>query len=122
MPGEGPPTRGFCQVANVVGTSSLAVTTRVPEALGSWFNVGTGARTMLLDLRATSLEAVRAARLDPAERFGHAPEFGSYRAGDVWHFCADVGPARRVLGFELVVGMSEGVAWTLAWFAWGQLR
>jgi UDP-N-acetylglucosamine/UDP-N-acetylgalactosamine 4-epimerase len=114
--GDGLQTRDFCHVANVVGANLLAATTTAPAALGGVYNVGTGARTTLLELHEAILEALREAFPDRPDLASSAPEFGPARAGDVRHSCADVARARAVLDFEPVVGLRAGIGHTLAWF------
>jgi len=114
--GDGLTTRDFCHVANVVGANLLAATTDAPAALGAVFNVGTGARTTLLELHAAIVAAVREALPEAPGPAGASPEFGPFRPGDVRHSCADVTRARTELGFEPVVGLREGVAHTLGWY------
>jgi UDP-N-acetylglucosamine/UDP-N-acetylgalactosamine 4-epimerase len=114
--GDGLTTRDFCHVANVVGANLLAATSTAPDALGGVFNVGTGARTTLLELHDAIVNALRAARPERADLADARPVFGPFRPGDVRHSCADVGRARAQLGFEPVVGLREGVAHTLPSF------
>ncbi len=114
--GDGLTTRDFCHVANVVGANLLAATTTSPDAVGGVFNVGTGARTTLLELYDAIVDALRAARPGRADLEDARPTFGPFRPGDVRHSCADVGHARAHLGFEPVVGLREGVAHTLPSF------
>jgi UDP-N-acetylglucosamine 4-epimerase len=114
--GDGLTTRDFCHVANVVGANLLAATSASPDALGGVFNVGTGARTTLLELYDAIVDALRAARPARADLADLRPTFGPFRPGDVRHSCADVGRARARLGFEPAVGLREGVAHTLPSF------
>ena len=44
------------------------------------------------------------------------PEFGEPRVGDVKHSFADIGLARKLLGYEPRVGFDEGIGRTFAWF------
>ena len=117
--GDGLQTRDFCHVANVVGANLLAATATAPTALGGVFNVGTGARTTLLELHEAIVGALREALPDRAGLASAAPEFGPERPGDVRHSCADVGRARAVLGFEPVVDLRAGIGHTLGWFLRG---
>ncbi len=45
------------------------------------------------------------------------PEFAAPRPGDVKHSYADISLARRLLGYEPVVGFDEGIARTFEWLA-----
>jgi UDP-N-acetylglucosamine 4-epimerase len=114
--GDGLTTRDFCHVANVVGANLLAATTGSAAAFGGSFNVGTGARTSLLELFDAAVAAIRAAHPERADLAGATPEFGPFRAGDVRHSCADISRARAVLGFEPVVDLAAGIRATLPWF------
>jgi dTDP-L-rhamnose 4-epimerase len=45
-----------------------------------------------------------------------APEIlGKYRVGDIRHCFADIGKARRVLGYEPQVQLDDGLAELAAW-------
>ena len=44
------------------------------------------------------------------------PEYRPERAGDVKHSLADLAVARRVLGYEPVVGFADGLAATVEWY------
>ena len=44
------------------------------------------------------------------------PVYSDPRPGDIRYSCADIGKARRVLGFEPKVGLREGLLETVAWF------
>jgi UDP-N-acetylglucosamine 4-epimerase len=112
--GDGLTTRDFCHVANVVFANLAAATCDDPRIFGEMFNIGTGTPTTLLDLheRIAGAYARSSGTLTPAK-----PSFGPFRAGDVQHSCADIGKARRLLGYEPVVGLDHGLEATVRWFA-----
>jgi len=103
--GDGGQTRDFTFVANVVDGVLRAAT--APEAAGEVFNVATSHRVSLLEL----LQALAAEMGATAD-----PEFGEGRAGDVRDSLADIGKARRLLGYEPVVPFAEGLKRTVAWY------
>jgi nucleoside-diphosphate-sugar epimerase len=71
-------------------------------------NIGCGARTSLLEL----IDLI--AGLVGTEV---APTFRAPRPGDVRHSEAAVDKAGRLLGYRPVVGLREGLARTVEWFA-----
>ena len=106
--GDGTQSRDFTYIDNVVEANLLAA--RAPEAAGEVFNVGCGDRVSLLEIIA-KLEAILGRRL-PRE---HTPP----RAGDVPHTLADVGKAKRLLGYSPLVDFDEGVRRTVEYFKGG---
>ena len=102
--GDGSFTRDFTFVDNVVYAVRLSLD--APDAGGSVVNVACGGRVSVVDLwRAIATEV----------GFDGAPRFGPPRTGDMPHSQADIGEARRLLGFEPVVPFDEGIQRTVAW-------
>jgi nucleoside-diphosphate-sugar epimerase len=103
--GDGEQTRDFTYVANVVDGVLRAC--QAPEASGEVINVATGIRMSLNELfrtiRGLVGEDVDAIHAEP-------------RPGDVRDSQADISKARRLLGYEPIVGFEEGLARTVAWF------
>jgi UDP-N-acetylglucosamine 4-epimerase len=56
------------------------------------------------------------ARPHPAAA-GAAPEYADFRPGDVRHSLADIGKARRTLGYEPSHTVERGLAEAVAWYA-----
>jgi UDP-glucose 4-epimerase len=106
--GDGTQSRDFTYIDNVVEANVLAA--RAPGAAGEVFNVGCGARVSLLTI-ITSLERLLGR---PLERH-HTPA----RAGDVAHTLADVGKAKRLLGYTPLVTFDEGLKRTFEYFRGG---
>ena len=107
--GDGTQSRDFTYIDNVVEANLLAA--RAPEAGGEVFNVGCGDRVSLLEIIA-KLEAILGRRLERR----HTPS----RAGDVPHTLADVGKARRLLGYTPLVDFDEGFRRTVEYFKGGR--
>ncbi|MEK7715744.1 MAG: NAD-dependent epimerase/dehydratase family protein, partial [candidate division NC10 bacterium] len=106
--GDGTQSRDFTYIDNVVEANLLAA--RAPEAGGEVFNVRCGDRVSLLEIVA-KLEAILGRRL-PRK---HTPP----RAGDVPHTLADVGKAKRLLGYTPLVDFDEGFRRTVEYFKGG---
>ena len=104
--GDGGQTRDFTYIENVVRANLLAA--EAPEeACGEAYNVACGERISLLDL------AARLGRITGREI---APVHADPRPGDIRHSLAGIDKARRLLGYEPVVGLDEGLERTVAWY------
>jgi UDP-N-acetylglucosamine 4-epimerase len=104
--GDGSFTRDFTYVDNVVHAVRRSLVAP-DDASGAVLNVACGGRVSVLGLwRAVAREA----------GFDAEPRFGPARMGDMPHSQADIGEARRLLGFEPVVDFDEGVRRTVGWF------
>ena len=96
--GDGTQTRDFVHVDDVVRANLLAATT---EHTGDAYNIGTGETISIRELA----ELIRDVTGSTAE-IVHRDR----RAGDIPESCADVGKARRRLGYEPAVSLREGLA------------
>ncbi|MGE0394382.1 MAG: SDR family oxidoreductase [Alphaproteobacteria bacterium] len=103
--GDGGQTRDFTYVANVVDGVLRAVA--APDAAGEVINLATNHRVSLLDLLQTLATEMGVTA---------TPAFAPARAGDVRDSLADIGKARRLLGYEPVVPFAEGLRRTVAWY------
>jgi UDP-N-acetylglucosamine 4-epimerase len=114
--GDGETSRDFCFVENVVQANLLSATVEDPAALGQVYNVAFGARTTLNELFALIRE--RVARVRPAAA-DVRPAYRDFRAGDVRHSLADVGKARRLLGYDPEFSVRDGLDRAAAWYCAG---
>ena len=103
--GDGEQTRDFTYVANVVDGVLRACDAR--EASGEVINVATGGRISLNKLFQT-LKGLTGASVEPI--------YADPRAGDVRDSQADITKARRILGYEPIVPLEQGLDKTVAWF------
>jgi nucleoside-diphosphate-sugar epimerase len=103
--GDGTQSRDFTYVANVVEANLRAAD--APGVGGQVFNVACGRRASLLDLLA-ALNDVLGTEIEA--------RFGEPRPGDVRHSLADIARARRLLGYEPIVQLEEGLARAVAWY------
>jgi dTDP-L-rhamnose 4-epimerase len=103
---DGAQKRDFVHVRDVARAFRLAL--EEPQAAGEVINIGSG--------RAYSVSEVAARLAEVMGRPDLPPEImGKARAGDIRNCFADIGKARRLLGFEpqheLVASLPELVAW-----------
>ena len=103
--GDGTQSRDFTYIDNVVEANLLAA--RAPGVGGEAFNVGCGERISLLTIIAM-LERTLGRTLTRH----HTPA----RAGDVPHTLADIGKAKRLLGYQPLVSFDEGFRRTVDYF------
>jgi len=111
--GDGETSRDFCYIANVVQANLLAGTAVDAAALDQTYNVALGERTTLnglFDLIQTTLRA-QSPNL-PAQ----APIYREFRAGDVRHSLADIGKARRLLGYSPTHRIAQGLELAMGWY------
>jgi UDP-glucose 4-epimerase len=106
--GDGTQSRDFTYIDNVVDANLLAA--RAPQAAGEVFNVGCGERVSLLAI----VEMLEQNLGRPLAR-RHTPA----RPGDVPHTLADIGKAKRLLGYQPLVPFAEGFRRTVAHFKGG---
>ena len=111
--GTGETSRDFCHVANVVQANLLAATVASRDALNQAYNVAAGHRTTLVELYGLLRDRLVARHPRLA---GLAPEHGPFRSGDVLHSLADIGKARRLLGYEPTHGIERGLDESLDWY------
>jgi UDP-glucose 4-epimerase len=106
--GDGQQSRDFCFIENAIQANLLACT--APGAGGRVFNVACGVRTTLIEVLALLGELV--GRLIE-------PRFEPARPGDIKHSLADIGAARKVLGYTAPVSFEEGLRRTVEWYRAG---
>jgi len=111
--GDGETSRDFCFIANVVQANLLAATTMKPAALDQVYNIAVGERTTLNEL--FELLEAGSRKLNPALPV-QRPVHRDFRAGDVRHSLADISKARRLLGYEPVERVRDGLSLAMEWY------
>lgn len=106
--GDGLQSRDFTYIDDVVRANQLAASADAITVSGRAYNIARGESHTLLDLIA-ELQRV----LDVSV----APVHVGVRPGDVRRSQADTAAARRDLGFDPSVPLTEGLARTVAWMA-----
>lgn len=100
--GDGLQTRDFTHVSNVVEANLKACV--APDAPGRAFNVACGKSVSVIELLETMARVLGVCA---------DPEFQPPRPGDVRHSRADISLAKRLLGYRVRVGFSQGIRKTL---------
>lgn len=112
--GDGETSRDFCPIDNVIQANLLAATTENPAALNQVYNIALGERTSLNVLFSTIARTLVDCHQGVPTS---APVHGSFRDGDVRHSLADIGKARRLLGYSPQQTFAAGLAQTVDWYA-----
>lgn len=103
--GDGSATRDFTYIRNNVEANMLAVS--ASEAPGEVINIACGTSASILDI----VEGINRALGTSIQ-----PEFQDPRPGDIRHSLASVEKAKRILGYEPLVSLEEGIAHTVEWY------
>jgi UDP-glucose 4-epimerase len=103
--GDGLTSRDFCFIENVIEANLKACT--AAGAAGEMFNIACGERTSLLEVVDIIGDLV-GKKIAPV----HQPA----RVGDIKHSLADIGKARRILGYTAAISFRAGVERTVAWY------
>jgi len=102
---DGLQQRDFVAVSDVARACRLAL--EVPQAGGEVFNIGSGQPQTVLSI-AEQMAQVLGKSIEPEIT-------GQYRVGDIRHCFADIGKARRVLGYEPQVQLKAGLENLAGW-------
>ena len=115
--GDGKTSRDFCYIDNCVQANIMAATAEDEEAADQVYNVAFGERTSLNELYALIRERVQPHFPEAATA---QPIYRDFRAGDVRHSLADIGKARRLIGYEpgysIAGGLDEAATWYIQRF------
>jgi UDP-N-acetylglucosamine/UDP-N-acetylgalactosamine 4-epimerase len=103
--GDGGQSRDFTFVRDVVNANLLAAT--VPGIGGEVLNIACNRRYSLLDLVGELKVIVQSTT---------GPRFAEARQGDIRHSMADIGRARKCLGFEPAWSFRKGLEVTVDWY------
>lgn len=111
--GDGETSRDFCYVKNVVQANILAALTVSPLAQNQIYNIAVGDRT---ELNALYIYLRELASIDYPGLLEVPPVYRDFRAGDVRHSLADIGKAKKLLGYEPTHSIKEGLRESYAWY------
>jgi UDP-N-acetylglucosamine 4-epimerase len=111
--GDGETTRDFCYVANVVQANLRAALVPAEGARHEIFNIAYGEQTTLNQLHGLLVDNLRE-RIPGLEAVPVA--YREFRAGDVRHSLADVGKARRLLGYSPTHSVRQGLREAMGWY------
>ena len=104
--GDGQQSRDFTYIENVV-EANLKACLAGSEAVGEAFNIAYGGQVTILALYHRLCELL-GKEIEP--------KFGPVRVGDVRHSNADIGKARRLLGYDPEYDFSRGLALAVDWY------
>ncbi len=109
--GDGETSRDFCFVENVVQANILAAMAH-PEGVNQVYNVAVSDRTSLNDLFAHLAETLGKHGVP----YDKAAVYQDFRAGDVRHSQADISKARKLLGYEPLHNVLQGLEVAMPWY------
>lgn len=116
--GDGEYSRDFTYIDNVIQMNLLAMGTENPEALNTVYNTAFGERTTLNQLVEYLKELLSEYDRQIAEiQIKHVPE----RAGDIPHSLANVDKAKKLLGYDPLYSLYDGLKNTVGWY-WSNLK
>ncbi|WP_131669575.1 NAD-dependent epimerase/dehydratase family protein [Psychrobacter pygoscelis] len=110
--GDGETSRDFNFIENAVQANILAATTENEDAKNQIYNVAVGDRTTLNEL----FTAIQSALASNSINFDKSPHYRDFREGDVRHSQADIGKAKRLLGYEPKFNIVQGIAKAMPWY------
>jgi UDP-N-acetylglucosamine/UDP-N-acetylgalactosamine 4-epimerase len=105
--GDGNHSRDFTYVANAVQANILAMFTENADAVNQVYNIACGHQTSLNELF-NELKNFADSSLQPI--------YGPERKGDVKHSLADISKAQKLLGYQPLVSVKEGLQKTFEWY------
>jgi UDP-N-acetylglucosamine 4-epimerase len=112
--GDGETGRDFCYIDNVVQANLLAATAEDPAAVNQVYNIALNDKTSLNQL----YEILRGLL---KRRYPHLreaqPVYRDFRQGDVRFSQADIGKAKKLLGYRPTWRVRQGLARTVEWYA-----
>jgi len=108
--GDGEQSRDFTYIENVVHGNLLAAAVPAEKVSGRTMNLATGSRATLNQTFAILRELTG---------YAGEPSYSTSRAGDIRDSLADIGVARKLLGYEPKVDFREGLRRTVEWYRTG---
>ena len=111
--GDGETSRDFCYIDNAVQANLLAAVTDNALAINQIYNVAVDDRTSLNRLFHLLRDAIA---IDVPAIGAAVPAYHDFRPGDVRHSQADIGKARRLLGYVPTHRLADGIRAALPWY------
>jgi UDP-N-acetylglucosamine/UDP-N-acetylgalactosamine 4-epimerase len=106
--GDGNHSRDFTYVANAVQANILAMFTENTEAVNQVYNIACGHQTSLNELF-NQLKDFAGSSI--------VPVYGPERKGDVKHSLADISKAQKLLGYQPLISVNDGLKKTFDWYS-----
>lgn len=111
--GDGETSRDFCYIDNCVQANILAATAESRAAVGQIYNIAFGERTSLNELFGMIKELVTSVMPKAKEA---VPVYRDFRPGDVRHSLANTGKATRLLGYQPIFSVRQGLEQAAKWY------
>jgi len=111
--GDGSYSRDFTYVDNVIQANQLAALSAKPESINTVYNVACGERT---DLNALFIVLRENLSEFDSRIAGVEATHGANREGDIPHSLADIGKAKRLLGYDPKFGFADGIEAAAGWY------
>jgi UDP-N-acetylglucosamine/UDP-N-acetylgalactosamine 4-epimerase len=109
---DGNTSHDFCYIDNAVQANLLAAATDNPRAINQVYNVAVGEQTTLNELCAELHRVLK--QIYP--HLGKVkPVYRDFRVDDVRHSRADIGKARRLLGYAPTHRLCQGIVSAMPW-------
>lgn len=105
--GDGKQSRDFTFISNAVNATLLAGSHERP-LMGEVMNIGTGGSVSLIELAEAMSEILTGEQIEPV--------FEAPRDGDVRDSRADITTAGRLIGYEPIASLREGLVQTCDWY------
>ncbi|HEY9573887.1 MAG TPA: SDR family oxidoreductase [Pusillimonas sp.] len=109
--GDGETSRDFCFVENAVQANILAALAQ-PEGINQIYNVAYNARTSLNQL----FEYLARALANNGVVYDKPAVHADFRTGDIRHSQADISKAKRLLGYEPMHNIVQGLEVAMPWY------
>lgn len=104
--GDGKQTRDFVCVEDVVDANILALSAK--KGIGEVFNIGTGTQV--------SVNQVASVLKTAMDRKDLENSYGDPRSADIRHGYADIGKAKKILGYDPKFSIQEGLTELVKWY------
>ena len=111
--GDGETSRDFCYIDNCVQANLLACLAEDEAALNQVYNVAFGRRTTLNEL--VALIRDRVSGRYPDARYAE-PVYRDFRPGDVRHSLADISKAKKLIGYDPLYSVEQGLDLAAQWY------
>jgi len=116
--GDGNFSRDFTYIDNVIQMNELAMTTQNPEAINTVFNTACGDRTTLNDL----VKCLQNSLMEFDPKIAEIKSIhGPNRVGDIPHSLASIDKAKRILGYNPMFSLQQGLDEAVKWY-WKNLK
>jgi UDP-N-acetylglucosamine 4-epimerase len=109
--GDGETSRDFCFVENAVQANILAAMAH-PDGMNQVYNVAVSDRTSLNDLFAHLASTLG----QHGVQYDMTPAYRDFREGDVRHSQADISKAKKLLGYEPLHNILQGLEVAMPWY------